>query len=185
MYSCYHHYCVVVEQVGRGVAAVYLAVAMTAGATAAAYRVSVKTLPQCRCNKDGSGALFVCNFVRRTTASERVRRPASSFSHYQFTKPPLADFAASHGTRRPPGRLKVYYRSTVLPIGYHWVLRHATTRHTSPFSARIRTLGSGPARRASLGRRTRPDRAKSSGSGSGMFYIRLRPSTAIGCGTKQ
>jgi hypothetical protein len=24
-----------------------------------------------------------------------------------------------------------------------------------------------------------------SGSGSGMFYIRLRPSTAIGCGTKQ
>jgi hypothetical protein len=24
-----------------------------------------------------------------------------------------------------------------------------------------------------------------SGSGSGMLYIRLRPSTAIGCGTKQ
>jgi hypothetical protein len=27
--------------------------------------------------------------------------------------------------------------------------------------------------------------ARYSGSGSGMFYIRLRPSTAIGCGTKQ
>jgi hypothetical protein len=26
---------------------------------------------------------------------------------------------------------------------------------------------------------------KGSGSGSGMFYIRLRPSTAIGCGTKR
>jgi hypothetical protein len=30
---------------------------------------------------------------------------------------------------------------------------------------------------------TRTDQG--SGSGSGMFYIRLRPSTAIGCGTKQ
>jgi hypothetical protein len=26
---------------------------------------------------------------------------------------------------------------------------------------------------------------RATGSGSGMFYIRLRPSTAIGCGTKQ
>jgi hypothetical protein len=29
------------------------------------------------------------------------------------------------------------------------------------------------------------DESTGSGSGSGMFYIRLRPSTAIGCGTKQ